>query len=235
MPAKNPVEPKKNGLCPAHFFSLHRPRNYSRKPGTDFEGARAFVIGLEPMPALLADPGVPARARRPAGQRVTLRRHVAPSNQDPPCPTRCHRPARRRRHRAAARRSPTATASSPAPPAPARPSRLQVMAERLSAIGVPVFMADVKGDLAGMSQPGADLAQARRAAEAHRRRRAGVRRLSRSCSGTCSASRAIRCARRSPTWVRCCCRASSTSTTRRKACWRSCSRSPTTTACCCST
>ena len=31
---------------------------------------------------------------------------------------------------------------------------LQVMAERLSAIGVPVFMADVKGDLAGMSQPG---------------------------------------------------------------------------------
>jgi hypothetical protein len=32
---------------------------------------------------------------------------------------------------------------------------LQVMAERLSAIGVPVFMADVKGDLAGISQPGA--------------------------------------------------------------------------------
>src|SRR3954469_1843085 len=32
---------------------------------------------------------------------------------------------------------------------------LQVMAERLSTIGVPVFMADVKGDLAGISQPGA--------------------------------------------------------------------------------
>ncbi len=31
---------------------------------------------------------------------------------------------------------------------------LQVIAERLSAIGVPVFMADVKGDLAGLSQPG---------------------------------------------------------------------------------
>ena len=31
---------------------------------------------------------------------------------------------------------------------------LQVMAERFSSIGVPVFMADVKGDLAGMSQPG---------------------------------------------------------------------------------
>jgi DNA helicase HerA-like ATPase len=32
---------------------------------------------------------------------------------------------------------------------------LQVMAERFSRIGVPVFMADVKGDLAGVSQPGA--------------------------------------------------------------------------------
>ncbi len=31
---------------------------------------------------------------------------------------------------------------------------LQVMAERFSAIGVPVFMADVKGDLAGISQAG---------------------------------------------------------------------------------
>jgi DNA helicase HerA-like ATPase len=31
---------------------------------------------------------------------------------------------------------------------------LQVMAERLSGIGVPVFMADVKGDLSGISQPG---------------------------------------------------------------------------------
>src|SRR5436305_5781845 len=33
---------------------------------------------------------------------------------------------------------------------------LQVIAERLSAIGVPIFMADVKGDLAGLSQPGQD-------------------------------------------------------------------------------
>jgi DNA helicase HerA-like ATPase len=32
---------------------------------------------------------------------------------------------------------------------------LQVMAERFSAAGVPVFMADVKGDLSGISQPGA--------------------------------------------------------------------------------
>src|SRR3990172_6321369 len=33
---------------------------------------------------------------------------------------------------------------------------LQVMAERFSAIGVPVFMADVKGDLSGISRPGND-------------------------------------------------------------------------------
>src|ERR1700720_1259849 len=32
---------------------------------------------------------------------------------------------------------------------------LQVMAERFSEIGVPVFMADVKGDLSGITQPGA--------------------------------------------------------------------------------
>src|SRR5512139_146353 len=31
---------------------------------------------------------------------------------------------------------------------------LQVMAEGFSALGIPVFMADVKGDLAGLTQPG---------------------------------------------------------------------------------
>ena len=31
---------------------------------------------------------------------------------------------------------------------------LQVLAESFSAMGVPVFMADVKGDLAGICQPG---------------------------------------------------------------------------------
>ncbi|HWB34835.1 MAG TPA: helicase HerA-like domain-containing protein [Rugosimonospora sp.] len=31
---------------------------------------------------------------------------------------------------------------------------LQVLAEQLSAAGVPVFLADVKGDLSGISQPG---------------------------------------------------------------------------------
>src|SRR5213075_772857 len=33
---------------------------------------------------------------------------------------------------------------------------LQTIAEGFSAYGVPVFMADVKGDLSGVSQPGAD-------------------------------------------------------------------------------
>ena len=33
---------------------------------------------------------------------------------------------------------------------------LQVMAESFSRIGVPVFAADVKGDLSGISQPGKD-------------------------------------------------------------------------------
>src|SRR3954465_14996292 len=33
---------------------------------------------------------------------------------------------------------------------------LQLMAEQLSALGVPVFAADIKGDLSGLSVPGAD-------------------------------------------------------------------------------
>jgi len=33
---------------------------------------------------------------------------------------------------------------------------LQVLAERFSSIGVPVFMADVKGDLSGLAAPGKD-------------------------------------------------------------------------------
>ncbi|MDR1709281.1 MAG: DUF853 domain-containing protein [Candidatus Accumulibacter sp.] len=38
---------------------------------------------------------------------------------------------------------------------------LQVLAERFSSIGVPVFMADVKGDLSGIAAPGADSAKFR--------------------------------------------------------------------------
>ena len=36
---------------------------------------------------------------------------------------------------------------------------LQTLAERFSSIGVPVFLADVKGDLAGISQPGGQSAK----------------------------------------------------------------------------
>ena len=58
---------------------------------------------------------------------------------------------------------------------------------------------------------------------------------SRRSSGTCSASRAIRCAPPCPRWGRCCCRACWTSTTCRRACSTSPSGWPTSRACCCST
>ena len=87
---------------------------------------------------------------------------------------------------------------------------LQVLAEAFSRIGVPVFLADVKGDLAGIGQPGGGNAEDRGA----RRRSSALGALAtpaaRSCSGTSSASRAIRCARRSPRWGRCCSAACST-------------------------
>ncbi|MFF4832267.1 helicase HerA-like domain-containing protein [Streptomyces sp. NPDC001315] len=47
---------------------------------------------------------------------------------------------------------------------------LQLIAEQLSAQGVPVFLADIKGDLSGISQPGRSDDKVRsRAAEAHQR------------------------------------------------------------------
>src|SRR5258706_2409408 len=42
---------------------------------------------------------------------------------------------------------------------------LRVIAERLSQIGVPVFMADVKGDLSGIARPGADNSKIRERVE----------------------------------------------------------------------
>ena len=64
---------------------------------------------------------------------------------------------------------------------------LQTLAERFSAIGVPVFMADVKGDLSGIGAAGGGNAKvAERAQQLNivLDARAAVR----SCSGTCSAS-----------------------------------------------
>ena len=71
---------------------------------------------------------------------------------------------------------------------------LQTIAEGFSTYGVPVFMADVKGDLSGVSQPGADNPHAiERAKQLKIATRAAPSRRS---IGICSATKAIRCARR---------------------------------------
>ena len=68
---------------------------------------------------------------------------------------------------------------------------LQVLAEGFSAAGVPVFAADIKGDLSGISA----MAGRRRTGSPSAPRRSasttGPTPPSRPCSGTCSASRAI--------------------------------------------
>ena len=46
---------------------------------------------------------------------------------------------------------------------------LKVLAESFSAMGVPVFLADVKGDLSGMVQPGKDTEDMQRRIESLRR------------------------------------------------------------------
>ena len=82
---------------------------------------------------------------------------------------------------------------------------LQVMAEGFARAGVPVFAADIKGDLSGISEVGEpkDFI-VKRAADIGPRPSSPT--SSRPCSGTCLASRAIRCARPSPKWARYCCR-----------------------------
>ncbi len=72
---------------------------------------------------------------------------------------------------------------------------LQVLAESLSAAGVPIFMADVKGDLAGLARPGQAGPKI-----AERISRLGLARISssgpaRSFSGTSRAAKAIPCGR----------------------------------------
>ncbi len=54
---------------------------------------------------------------------------------------------------------------------------LQTLAEAFSRLGVPVFMADVKGDLTGISQPGTLAPEDRRGAEGTRTAGAGEHRL----------------------------------------------------------
>src|SRR5437762_11652246 len=80
---------------------------------------------------------------------------------------------------------------------------LQTLAENFSARGVAVFMADVKGDLAGLSQAGANNPKVvERAKEL--RSTISPAKPARSFSGMCSASRDIPCARLFRKWARCC-------------------------------
>ena len=80
---------------------------------------------------------------------------------------------------------------------------LQVMAEAFSRIGVPVFAADIKGDLSGISQPGTD--NPKIADRVKKLKLSGffLRRAVRSLAGMCSANKAIPFAPPSPRWARC--------------------------------
>src|ERR1700719_1867549 len=82
---------------------------------------------------------------------------------------------------------------------------LQVMAEQLSAAGVPVMMADIKGDLSGLSRPG--VSNDKIVARAKDTGDDWTPRLSRSSSCRWApAASAFRCAPRSPASVPFCCR-----------------------------
>ena len=112
---------------------------------------------------------------------------------------------------------------------------LMVLAEGFSRIGVPVFIADVKGDVAGAAMPGTPNEKIQQRVRADRRRGLRARGESRrvlgslrqgrppgSCHGQRDRSEPARAG-------------SSSSTTPRPACSRSPSSWPTTAACCCST
>lgn len=78
---------------------------------------------------------------------------------------------------------------------------LQTLAQGLSRIGVPVFLADVKGDLTGISQPG----QANDKLKARLEERGLPEPQWAGCPvtlWTSTARRAIRCAPPCPTWAR---------------------------------
>jgi hypothetical protein len=69
---------------------------------------------------------------------------------------------------------------------------LQILAESFSRAGVPVFCADVKGDLSGIAASGESRTFLRSARQDHRARSTTSMRRRRSSSGTCSAKRATR-------------------------------------------
>jgi hypothetical protein len=111
---------------------------------------------------------------------------------------------------------------------------LQTLAEGFSGIGVPVFMADVKGDLTGISQAGVLSDKLAKIIRERSLEAPAFAAFPTHC-GTCSGNRATRCAPRSATSGPCCWRACSTSTTPRPAFCNWYSKSLMTTACCCLT
>ena len=110
--------------------------------------------------------GAGARTTSPAAVGYTER---TSKPGEPPCPIRCPLPRTRDTEicllPALANRHGLITGAT----GTGKTVTLQVMAERFSRIGVPVFMADVKGDLSGITQPGAASPKLARAPEAHRR------------------------------------------------------------------
>ena len=80
---------------------------------------------------------------------------------------------------------------------------LRVLAEQFSRIGVPVFMADIKGDLSGMPVAGRGQPQGDRAGRAVGLGRVSALKGIRWSSGMSSANRAIRSGPRSRRWDLC--------------------------------
>jgi len=81
---------------------------------------------------------------------------------------------------------------------------LQVMAEGFARAGVPVFAADIKGDLSGISEVGE--AKDFIVKRANEMGSSSSPTSSRPCSGMCLASRATRSGPPLRKWGRCCCR-----------------------------
>ena len=87
---------------------------------------------------------------------------------------------------------------------------LQTLAEDFSNIGVPVFMADVKGDLTGISQTGTHQRQARRHPQRARHRRTRAPRLPRHAVGRVWRAGPPGARHGVATWAHCCWGACST-------------------------
>ena len=89
---------------------------------------------------------------------------------------------------------------------------LQKMAESFASIGVPVFMADVKGDLSGIGAAGVASGKIAQTAGIASASKNLIPAPTQPYSGMCTANPAIRCGRPYPTWDRCCWRGCSIST-----------------------